>query len=287
LQAPGPGSDDARVDLKLLAFETKDALQHHGTPEAEARLAELSGADLWAGTIQDGTARGFKVALEEALSLCAPPTPRPAEEFPESTVYVGKELRRKRDLLVASGGARIRFSRKGGFLLVDRHHDVHVVNCLAFEDRTDTGTLDGFIPREGERPRIFHPGFLEAVHFEQGPARDMLVLEGRLGRRARGYPCRIRIEGRKDEPRVLFSVAIENRHHDHRIRIRFVGLPESARIESRGTPGWEHIQHAGGHFRAATLIRACGRLPVGDRVVPVPEAQCLGWIEHHFVLGGA
>src|SRR5262249_5068277 len=123
--APDPGSDDARVDLKLLAFEVKRALAERGTPAAHARLAELIGPDLWAGTVRDGTARGMRVALEEALSLCAPPAASP-ERAPFDTVLEQRELRRHRDLLVASGGARIRFSRKLGVLFVDRRGELNV-----------------------------------------------------------------------------------------------------------------------------------------------------------------
>ena len=52
---PGPGSADARMDLKILANKTRHGLRERWTAEAEARLAGLSSTDLWAGTIQDGT----------------------------------------------------------------------------------------------------------------------------------------------------------------------------------------------------------------------------------------
>ncbi len=290
-EPPGAGSDDARVDLKLLAYAAREALASRGTDEAEARLSDLRGPDLWAGTVQDGTARGFAVALEEAISLCAAakpgadrdPTP---EEEALGEVVEGKALRRKRDLLVASGGARMRFTRKGGLLFVDRKHDVHVENGICFEDRSDAGTLDGFEAAEGERARIFHPGFLQPVRHEQNAVRDSLILDGRLGRRSHGYPCRITITGRKDEPFVTMRVRIENRHSDHRLRIRFVGFPEHAAIRSRGTPGWESVRYEDRWFVAATLVRACGVLRVGDRRVAVPAAQCIGHIEHEFLLGG-
>jgi len=289
---PGPGSADARVDLKLLAFATVEALAERGTPAARARLADLEGAHLWAGTIQDGTARGFMVALEEAISLCAPPPEQPVDQGTDTqdvldgaAVFEGKQLRRKKDLLVAAGGARVRFSRQGGILFVDRDADVHTDNCVCFEDRTDAGTLDGFEPLENERPRIFLPGFLTPMRFEQNRKRDALLLQGRLGRGARGYPCRIQLEGRKDEHHVRMSVAIENRHCGHRLRIRFRGLADSVPIGSRGTPGWERVESAGHRFLAATLVRSCGQLVVGDKTVAVPGAQCLGWIRHEFTLG--
>jgi hypothetical protein len=282
-QVPGPGSDDARVDFKLLAFEVRSALAARGTPAAHARLEGLTGADLWAGAVRDGTARGMRVALEEALSLCAP-APAPLERGPAETVLERAELRRHRDLLVASGGARIRFSRKLGVLFVDRRADLNVPGCVSFEDRTDRGTLDGFAPEPGERPRLFHPGFLPPVRYETWRDGATLIVEGRLGRGPRGYPCRIRFEGRAAESRVRIAVAIENRHPDHRLRIRFSGLPAEA-IHTRGTPAWEDVLHAHGRFRAGTLVRACGKLQVGDELADVPDAQCLGWIEHHFELG--
>lgn len=289
-QVPGPGSEDARVDLKLLAFAAREALATRGTPAAQARIADLQGEDLWAGTVQDGTARGLMVALEETISLCSTPANGPPEPSPEQIalgeVREHKDLRRTKDMLVASGGARVRFSRKGGLLLVDRAFDLHVENALCFEDLSDHGTLDGFVANEAERARLFHPGFLQPVRWERNEVRDLLLLEGRLGRGPRGFPCRMRIEGHKAEQRVRLSIAVENRHFDHRLRIRFVGLPDSASIESRGTPGWEKVRQRGRRFEAATLLRACGRLEVGDGTVAVPAAQCLGWIEHHFSIAG-
>ena len=114
---------------------------------------------------------------------------------------------------------------------------------------------------------------------------DLLVLAGRLGRRADGYPCTIRIEGRKDEGCIRIAVAVENRQHDHRLRIRFRGLPPGIAIQSEGTPAWEQVHAAGKHFVAATLVRACGRLRVGNTLIPVPDAQCVGTVEHRFILG--
>ncbi|MBM4062477.1 MAG: hypothetical protein FJ265_15480, partial [Planctomycetes bacterium] len=72
---PGEGARDCRIDLKLLQWRARQALA--ASEPARARLAGLSAeqhSDLWAGTVQDGAARGFAVALEEALSL-APPLP--------------------------------------------------------------------------------------------------------------------------------------------------------------------------------------------------------------------
>jgi len=285
---PGPGSADARVDLKLRWHATRVALRQRGTDAARARLSGLDTPDLLAGTVQDGVARGLMVALEEAESLCGEPAgdePDPADED-APPITDRAQLRRARDVLIASAEARVRFSRKGGILLVDRARDVHLENCIRFEDRPDAGDLDGFVPVVGERPRLFSPGFLAPVLLEQGRTRDRLVLEGRLGRGPRGFPCVLRLEARKEEPFVRLSVRVRNDFDDHRLRIRFLGLCDPASIGHCGTPGWETVEHRGRRFVAATLVRACGRLRVGDRMVGVPGAQCRGWIEHEFRLGG-
>ncbi|MHC4853087.1 MAG: hypothetical protein ACYTF5_13820, partial [Planctomycetota bacterium] len=283
----GPGSADARMDLKLLAHQTRRALKERWSAEAEARLAGLSSPDLWAGTIQDGTARGFKVALEEALSLCAPapqhdPDPGPD---PEDDVLEGKHLARRRDLLVASGGARIRFARKTGILFVDRKRNIHEDNCIWFEDRTDVGYLDGFVPKEKERPRLFSPAYLRPTRLVHGRARDELFLEGRLGRRRHGYPCHLRIVGRKDEDGIRLTVTIHNQHPDHRLRIRFLGFQQPDYFRDPDFPPWELVHTRGRTFLAATLVRACGRLTVADNIVTVPDAQCLCQISHKFGMG--
>ncbi len=280
---PGPGSDDARVDLKLAAHRAARILAARGTPAARARLAGLDTPDLLAGTVQDGTARGLLVALEEAISLCeAPP---PSGDTTPADVLEGRALRRKRDILIASASARIRFSRKGGLLLVDRGRGVHVLDCMRFEDRTDRGTLDGFAPLEEERPRLFSPGFLQPVRLEESRGAAALWLRGRLGRRPDGYPCELGILAAADRDGVELRIRIENRRPDHRLRVRFAGLPDDYPIAHAGTPAWESIVHRGGRFRAATLVRACGRLDVGGASIAVPAAQCLGVIEHRMTLG--
>ena len=269
--APGAGSDDARVDLKLMTWRARSAIAERGTPEAEARLSELDTPDLWAGTVQDGTARGVMLACEEAISLCRPETcDSDPVDVELGAVFGERELRRKRDLLVASAGARLRFSRKGGVLFVDRATETNVPDCLVFEDRRDQGTLDGFVPVEGERARLFHPGFLRPIYFAQNEVRDILV-----------------IEGRKDDPRIRIAVTVDNAHEDHRLRVRFRSLPDAVSIRSRGTPSWENVQHRGAKFVAATLVRSCGRLSVGSDTVEVPGAQCLGRITHSFSIGSS
>lgn len=283
---PGAGSADARVDLKLLAARLHAALATRGTAAARARLAGLDAPDLRAGTVPDGVARGLLVAYEEALSLCAPEPAAAPDPFadPLTEVATGKELRKRREHLIASGGSRVRFSRKSGVHLIDRDAELNVEHCVAFEDRRDAGTLDGFVAVESERPRLFSPSFLQAARAEHGKAGDRLTLRGRLGRTPHGFPCELVIEGHKSEPRVSLRLRIENRHDDHRLRIRFVGLPAHV-VHTEGAPEPEEVAVGHRRFLAYTLVRACGRLQVGDAIVAVPGAQVHGWIEHRFWLG--
>ena len=282
---PGEGSEDARIDLKLLAHRVRVALAKPGNSLARERLAGLNSPDLWAGTIQDGAARGFTVALEEALSLCQRDAKTPEEFEPsKNTLTDAKQLRRKREILIASAGTRMRFSRKRGIHLIDRKLDFNEENCIQFEDRPDCGDLDGFVTDGKTRPRIFQPDFLMPTCMIQDERHDFLELRGRLGRRANGYPCQLSFEGRKDENFLRMTLRIENRQENHRLRIRFLGVSDASLIRSEGTPGWETVQYRGRIFVAATLVRACGRLQAGERIFETPEAQCLGWIEHRFKL---
>jgi hypothetical protein len=286
---PGEGSADARVDLKLLLARARRALAERGTPAALERFAQVDAPDLLAGTVQDGVARGVMVALEETLSLCTGEEPARPEDLPDedgAERFEGRDLRRKKDILVASGGARIRWSRRGGLLLVDRAHEVHEEDCIRFEDRRDLGDLDGFVGDPAERPRLFSPGFLKPVLLVQGPGRDRLELAGRLGRRRDGYPCRITFVGDKGEAQVRMIVQVENPHPDHRLRIRFVGCRDLAAVDSEGSPGFALVRHQTRWFVAATLVRACGTLRVGEARVATPAAQCIGRHRHEFRLGG-
>lgn len=280
---------DARVDLQLLRFKVQRALRDRGTEAAIAALSGLDSTDFTAGTIQDGTARGLMARLEESLSLCEPLIPSPDDsdpiDHPHTEIFHGKDLRRKRDILIASGGARIRVSRKTGCLLVDRKQGIHEEHCIQFEDQTDVGCLDHFQPADGQRPRLFSPAFLKPSYLHQGPIEDRLVLEGQLGRGHRGYPCKITFIGRKEEPGIRMSVWILNQHRNHRLRIRFAGLQDPAYISHHGTPGFELVHARGRTFLAATLVRACGRLQAGDDFVSTPAAQVIGPIEHQFGLG--
>ncbi len=286
-----PGiATDARADLHLLRHRTQRAVRDGGNEAAMALLADLDSDDLLAGTIQDGTARGLMARLEEAISLCDPqPAAAPSvdeiADDPHTVTFSAKDLRRKRDILVASGGARIRFSRRAGCHLIDRRLGIHEEHCIQFEDRSDGGCLDGFEPIATERARLFSPAFLRPAYLHQGKLEDRLVLAGQLGRGRQGHPCRVTLVGRKNETGIRMSVWILNRHGDHRLRIRFVGLQQADYVSHRGTPGFERVHVHGRTFLAATLLRACGRLRVGDDYIATPAAQLLGPIEHEFGLG--
>lgn len=288
VHAPGPGAADCRIDLKLLAFAAQRAMGRSAA--ARARLSaydRMLRPHLWAGTIQDGTARGFMVALEEAIALAPPlpPSPPRPDDPTRMQTFTGTALRKKKDLLVESGGARIRFSRKEGVLFVDRKAGVQSTNCLRFEARTDRGTLDGFVADDGERPRLFSAQFLQPVEYVAGAGYSELVLVGRLGRGPRGFDCRLRFVGRQEETRVRLQLRLDNRQQDHRLRARFLGVP-LALVEHCCTDVHEQVESDAGGFLAFTLVRACGRLRVDDRTeLATPAAQCQGVLEHEFLLG--
>lgn len=290
---PGAGSHDARIDLKLLQWRALQAVAR--SARARERLAPFDRErhpDLWAGTVQDGVARGFAVALEEAIELggdvpdplVALPAAEPAGALPLVQEFRGKELRRKKDLLVSSGGARIRFSRKEGILFVDRDAGVNSPNCLRFEARHDRGSLDGFEPDPGERPRLFSAQFLQPVCYRTAPGRTELRLEGRLGRTQRGYGCRIDLIGDDRLTAVCLRIAIDNRQNDERLRARLLGVPR-ALVRHDCTDVLEQVHNDAGGFLAFTLVRACGRLLVDGVAVATPAAQCQGTVEHTFWLG--
>lgn len=283
---PGPGSRDARIDLKLLQWRALRAAE--AAEPARARLAGLDPAerpDLWAGTVQDGVARGFAVALEEACSL-GPPAPAPpgAPDDPgHLQVLAGRDLRRHKDLLVAAGSARVRFSRKQGLLFVDRTVDAHSVNCLRFEAREDRGTLDGFEPG-GDRPRLFSAQFLQPQRYTTAPGFAELRLAGRLGRRQNGWDCELVCTATADRPRVRLALRLDNRQRDQRLRARFLGF-QRAWIHHECTDVGEIVANDAGGFVAFTLVRAVGALLVDGAPVPTPAAQCRYALEHVFWLG--
>lgn len=292
-QLPGPDSASARVDLAQLWWRAERAAQEH--PPVAAYLANLRSPDLRAGTVQDVTARGLQARLEEALSLCpAPPVvTKPAAdesqviaEGRQTKVFDGKELRRKREILIASKGPRLRVSRRDGLQLIDRAQDLNIPHCIELEDREDQGCLDRFVPREDRRARVFSPAHLQRVYLAQGPAHDLLVLRGRLGGARRAFPTELQIFAYKDQAGVALRLRIDNQHGDHRLRIRFAALRDDGYVRHDGTPEWRESERHGHRRLSATLLRATGRLRVGADFVATPAAQLRGWIEHRFVLGG-
>lgn len=293
---PEPGARDCRIDLKILAWHARRA--SIASPAAQARLAAFDPQerpDLWAGTLRDGTARGFAVALEEAIAL-APAPHRPDELEAEAEaaaadptrrrVLEGKQLRRTKDILVSSGGPRVRFSRREGLLYVDRGREIHSANCLRFEARRDLGTLDAFEGDEAERPRLFSAQFLRPVRYETSPGFAELLLAGRIGRGPVGWDAELSITGRESEGTLRLELRLDNAASDWRLRARFLGIaPDCLAHECDDVR--EVVENDAGGFVAFTLVRACGRLLVDGKPVAVPGAQCHGRLVHVFRLGPA
>ncbi len=283
---PGPDAADCRIDLKLLQWR---ALAAAATCKASrAHLAawnEETHPDLWAGTVQDGTARGFAVRLEEAIALAPPPPPsRAVSDLDNAKTTTGRDLRKRKDLLVASGGARVRFTRKEGLLFVDRNEELHSSNCLRFEARSDRGSLDQFVAAADERPRLYSAQFLQAQRYTEAAAARELVLAGRLGRGPLGWNCQVTITAWADEPTVHLTITIDNRLVGWRLRARFLGLPSDA-ITHDCTPVRDVVQNDAGGFVAFTLARAVGTLHVNGTPIATPAANCQGTLVHHFRLG--
>src|SRR5688572_7806403 len=68
--APHASALDCRIDLKLLIARALPALD--ASPRARMHLGALTAQahpDLFAGTVQDGVARGFAVRLEECITI--------------------------------------------------------------------------------------------------------------------------------------------------------------------------------------------------------------------------
>ena len=285
--APGAGALDCRIDGKLLQWRALAAAARG--ERAAARLAAFAAAehpDLWAGTVQDGVARGFAVALEETIALAPPEPAPPTLDLAEATLVEGRELKKRKDLLVKSGGARVRFSRKEGLLFVDRDDGAHSANCMRFEARRDTGTLDAFTPDDTERPRLWSAQFLAPRRYTTARGAAQLVLAGRLGRGPVGWPCEVTLTGHDAEPFVHLEVRIDGGVADHRLRVLFLGMSPAA-IAHDCTPVREIVQNDAGGFVAFTLLRACGTLLVDGERTAVPDAQCRRPIVHRFRLGGA
>lgn len=283
---PGAGSADCRIDLKLLQWRAEAAAA--ASARARAHLAALPRdrhPDLWAGTVRDGTARGFAVRLEEAIAMAdLPPSPAPLATRAGARTTTGKELRRRKDLLVASGGARMRWSRREGLLFVDRDGGLHSANCVRFEARTDQGTLDGFAGAADERPRLYSAQFLQPrLLVEAGDATE-LTLAGRLGRGPVGWDVELVVSGDPADLAVGLRLRLDQRQTGWRLRVRFLGIPATAILHAC-TPVTEVVANDAGGFVAMTLVRAAGVLLVDGAPVAVPGGNCQGPIEHTFRLG--
>lgn len=281
------GASDCRIEGKLAQWLALRAAQQ--SPAAAEHLAAYSPEEfpeLWAGTVQDGVARGFQVRLEEACSLAetTAPAEEPAQLGDPVTEFTGKELRRKKDILVASVGCRMRFSRKGGLLFVDREHDIHSKNCLWFEARRDVGTLDGFVGADDERARLFSAQYLKPKRFVQSRQFSMLELSGRLGRTAIGWPCRVVITGHAEQPNLQLTIELATTVPNWRLRSRFLGVPAEL-VHHHCTPVRELVTTSVGSFVADTLVRSCSTLLVDGQPVAVPDAQSPHAICHTFSLG--
>ena len=284
-ESPGIGAADCRIDLKLLQWRALAAAK--GSEAAQAHLDALPRnrhPDLWAGTVQDGVARGFAVRLEEAIALAPPDEAVPTTDATDAEVFAGKQLHRKKDILVASGGARARFSRRTGVLLVDRAHDLHVENCLWFEARRDVGSLDGFRAVPDERPRLFSAQFLRPVRYVKADSHAELVLAGRLGRTTTSWPCRLRLQGFANEAALRVQIELSTPVIGWRLRSRFLGVPAS-RLHHACTPVREEVRTDHGGFVADTLVRSCSSLLVDGDPVDVPGAAQPGPVCHRFFVG--
>ncbi len=280
---PGPGANDCRIDLKLLQWRALAAAEH--SERAREHLAAVAATvhpDLWAGTVQDGVARGFAARLEEAIAL-APALPA-AAPLTNPRVTEGKELRRRKDVLIASGGSRVRFTRKEGLLFVEREGGLHASNCLRFEARSDHGTLDGFAGATDERARLFSAQFLQPRRYLEAADGTELTLAGRIGRGPIGWDCELRLAARASWPTVRLTLRLDQRISGWRLRARFLGLPLAA-VAHECTPVHEVVENDAGGFVAFTLVRACPRLLVDGAPLDVPGADCRGPLQHTFHLG--
>lgn len=285
-EPPGAGAADCRIDVKLAEWRALRAAER--SPAAREHLAACDAAehpDLWAGTVRDGVARGFLVRLEEAAAL-APPEPgaAPPTAPPDARVTVGKELRRRRDLLLASAGPRFRFARKTGLVFVDRGDAVHSANCFWFEARRDLGTLDGFVADPGERARLFSAQFLQPQQFVEHDAATELQLAGRLGRGPIGWRCRVTLRAERAAPDLGITIELHEIQPGWRLRCRWLGLPAAA-IAHACTPVREIVANERGGFVADTLVRSCTTLLVDGAPVAVPDAAGRAPLVHQFRIG--
>lgn len=304
----GAGSADCRIELKMAQWRALRAAA--ASPAAAEHLAGYARQDfpeLWAGTVQDGVARGFQVRLEEVCSLAPEALAHETlahgdlahgdlahganrdsseESAPagKRTEFTGKELRRKKDILIASASSRVRFSRKGGLLFVDREHDINSENCLWFEGRRDVGSLDGFAGADDERARLFSVQFLKPQRFLQSKHYCELELVGRLGRGPIGWPCRVVLIGDTNAANLQLTIELGANVPGWRLRSRFLGVPEQL-VQHHCMPVRELVTTEHGGFVTDTLVRSCATLQVDGEPMAVPDAASPGAIRHTYSLG--
>lgn len=293
----GAGAADCRIDLKLALWRALAAAER--APAAAAHLERFPEArhpDLWAGTVRDGAALGWLAHLAEVEAIATAATgddanvsatAPPVSDDPTQTGTVlldERALRRKKDILVASAGPRIRFTRKGGLLLVDRDHGVHSANCLWFEARRDHGTLDGFVGDEHERPRLFSAQFLKPRSYSTGPDRSELVLAGRLGRGRDSWPLTITLRADSTAPTLELVVDLAGCARGWRLRSRVLGVPAGL-LHHHCRPVREFVDTVHGGFVADTLVRAVDTLLVDGQPVATPDAARPRDLRHVFTIG--
>lgn len=283
---PGHDARDCRIDQKILLWHARAAMATNAAAHAHlARWQPEQHPDLWAGTVQDGVARGFSVALEEAIAIAGRKLDDPfAVALPEATVVTGAALRRRKEILVASGGARARFSRKLGLLFVEREQELHAANCLWFEARRDLGCLDHFVPDPSQRARLFSAQYLRPVELRESANATLLVLAGSLSRGRDGFACRLSLLGRANEATLALRLELHMPPLGWRLRARFFGLPRTA-IHHHCTDVSETVPGPQGPWHAFTLVRACDRLICQASAIDVPGAGELRHVVHDFRLG--
>ncbi|MFK7739106.1 MAG: hypothetical protein AB8H80_02195 [Planctomycetota bacterium] len=297
----GAGAADCRIELKLLQWQAMRAAERSPTAaEHLARLDRDRHPDLWQGTVRDGSALGMLAHLHEVVALAPPPTPPAkadeANELAPAQTFDAKQLRRKKDLLVKSGSTRVRFSRKGGVLLVDREHETHSENCMWFEARRDLGTLDEFVGPEGERARLFSaqflkPKFYRIEKFRSGDAKRVreeseLLISGRLGSGPAAWPISMRFLGDTSRSAVELQIELPHVPTGWRLRLRTLGVPSSL-LHHHCLPVREQVDTERGGLLCDTLVRSCDRLRIDDNIIKVPDAGNPRPLRHIFTLGEA
>jgi hypothetical protein len=286
----GLGAADCRIDLKLLRWRAAAAAMARSATARHTSLPFPPHAhpDLWAGTVQDGTARGFAVRLEEAIALAGRPVALPPQLPPPpagARVTTGKELKKRKDVLIASAEARVRVTRKEGPAVRRPRRRPARQQLPALRGQRGSRHARRRSRRDrtsgracSRRSSCNHSDSSRATQAPNWPS------PGRLGRGPVGWPCLLVLRGDPRRPAVQLTIRIDHRLPGWRLRARFLGVPLAA-IAHACTPVHEVVQNDAGGFVAFTLVRAATRLFVGDDEVATPGAACIGPIQHTFWLG--